>query len=529
MQAHPKPSGYLPHLQPLRPWGLVVALIGAATLGGFALDQQISLSSQAMLYVLAVVIAAYRVKPLPSVVGAVAAVTAFNFFFVPPRWTFEVDSQEHVVALLTMLAVALVISQLVARLRLEAAAARESALRAHQLQELATELAGSSTVEQVVQLGQAAWDARYDGPTTLAVLREDGSLDLGLATGTKVLEGLRTCIREAASLGPGTGRWPGLNAWYLPMGSAHQMQGAVCIENINAADNAGREHAQALCALLAQTLARIRITQAMLASQAEVQRQQLQGTFLSAISHDLRTPLAAVVGAASLLQSQGEKLGATERERLLGSIASEASYLSTITENTLQLVQLSNAAAPLQTDWESMEEIVGAVLGRIRLRDVNHRISAKVPSGLPLIEVDAVLIAQLLSNLLDNAMLYSPGAIELQVQVVRTATSSDGSSAMQARVKDRGAPIPAALQGHIFQPFSRGDQAGPRGSGLGLALCRTIASVHGGTLTLAARTGGGNCFTLTLPVNPQQPPEPPLPPLLPPPLPQPLPPPEALP
>jgi two-component system sensor histidine kinase KdpD len=490
----------------------MAALISAATVGGFALDQQISLTSQAMLYVLAVVIAAYRVKPLPSVVGAVAAVTAFNFFFVPPRGTFEVDNQEHVVALLTMLAVALVISQLVAKLRLEAAAARESAQRAHQLQELATALAGSNSVEEVVQLGQAALDARFDGPTTLAVLREDASLDLGLSTGTKVLDGLRSCIREAAALGPGTGRWPGLNAWYLPMGSAHQMQGAVCIENILAADSTGREHAQALCALLAQTLARIRVTRAMLASQAEVQRQQVQSTFLAAISHDLRTPLAAVMGAASMLQSQGDKLSAIERERLLGSIASEAGYLSTVTENTLQWVQLSNAAAPLHTDWESIEEIVGTVLGRMRLRDIHHRISVKVPPGLPLIEVDAVLIAQLLSNLLDNAMLYSPGPIELQVQLIRTATSLDGPSSLQVRVKDRGEPIPLALQGHIFKPFSRGDQAGPRGSGLGLALCRTIAAVHGGTLALSARTGGGNCFTLSLPVNPQQPPEPPPPP-----------------
>jgi two-component system sensor histidine kinase KdpD len=509
MQATPPPTGHFQALQSLRPWGLVAALIGAATLGGFALEQQISLTSQAMLYVLAVVIAAYRVKPLPSVVSAVAAVTAFNFFFVPPRWTFEVDNQEHVVTLLTMLAVALVISQLVARLRREAGAARESALRAHQLQELASALAGSSSVEEVVQLGQAAWDTRYDGPTTLAVLREDGTLDLGLSSGTTVLDGLRSCIREAAALGPGTGRWPGLNAWYLPMGSAQQMQGAVCIENISAADHTGREHAQALCALLAQTLARIRITRAMLASQAEVQRQQVQSTFLAAISHDLRTPLAAVMGAASMLQSQADKLGAPERERLLGSIASEASYLSTITENTLQLVQLSNTAAPAHTDWESMEEIVGSVLGRMRLRDIHHRISVKVPPNLPLIEVDAVLIAQLLSNLLDNALLYSPGPIELQVQVIRTAASSDAGSSLQVRVKDRGEPIPADLQGHIFQPFSRGDQAGPRGSGLGLALCRTIAAVHGGSLTLTARTGGGNCFALTLPVNPQQPQQPP--------------------
>jgi two-component system sensor histidine kinase KdpD len=470
-----------------------------------------------------VVIAAYSLRPLPSVVCAVAAVSAFNFFFVPPRWTFAVDSQEHVIALLTMLVLALVISRLAARLRHEAGVARDSALRAQQLQELATALAGSSAVQDVVQLGQQALDARYDGPSTLAVLREDGALDLGLSTGTRVLDGLRSCISEAAALGPGTGRWPGLNAWYLPMGGAGctgetggaaapggassaggvgQVQGAVCIENISAADTVGREHAQAVCALLAQSLSRIKMAHAMRASQAEAQRQQIQSTFLAAISHDLRTPLAALVGAASALQSQGEKMTLAERARLLNSIASEANYLSNVTENTLQLVQLSNSAAPPQKGWESMEEIVGAVLGRMRLRDIHHRISAQVPHDLPLIEVDPVLIAQVISNLLDNAMRYSPGPIELQVLTTATPTR------MEVCVKDRGEAIPVALREQIFRPYARGDRSGARGSGLGLALCRAIAGVHGGTLTLTERSGGGNCFTLYLPVNPQQPPQP---------------------
>ncbi|RFO97731.1 sensor histidine kinase [Rhodoferax lacus] len=493
-----------PHRQALKTWGLVMALIAAATLGGFALDSQISLTSQAMFYVLAVVIAAYTLKPLPSVVCAVGAVTAFNFFFVPPRWTFAVDSQEHLIALLTMLVVALVISRLASRLRREASLARQSALRSQQLQELATALAVTSASAEVVQLGQQALDASYDGPNTLGILRPDGSLDTGLSTSAKLQDGLRSCIREAATLGPGTGRWPGLNAWYLPLGSVGQMQGAVCIENIHADDTVGREHAQALCALLAQTLSRIKMADAMQASQAEVHRQQVQSTFLAAISHDLRTPLAAVVGAASALQSQGDKLPAGERARLLDSIASEAAYLSHITENTLQLVQLSNAAAPVQRGWESMEEIVGAVLGRMRLRDTSHRISAKVPKNLPLIEVDPVLVAQLLSNLLDNAMQYSPGPIDLQVQ----ASPPECPTQMQVLVKDRGTAIPQEQHAQLFQPYARGDQGhagGPRGAGLGLALCRAIATVHGGTLTLLARPGGGNCFTFSLPVNPQQP------------------------
>src|SRR5665647_1686142 len=180
---------------------------------------------------------------------------------------------------------------------------------------------------------------------------------------------MQCCMREAATLGPGTGRWPGLDAWYIPLGEKGQMTGAACVQNISAADHSGREHAQALCTLTAQALWRMKLTGAMRAAQEESQRHNLQSTFLAAIAHDLRTPLAAIVGAASSLQTQRDKLGAAEQDRLLGSILSEASYLSTVTENTLQLVRLTGSAQPLKRDWESMEEIVGAVLARVRQRD----------------------------------------------------------------------------------------------------------------------------------------------------------------
>lgn len=475
----------------------ILGLLALATGGAFALDHQVSLTSQAMLYVLVVVVAAYRLPRLPSVLCALGAVTAFNFFFVPPRWTFAVESQEHLIALFTMLLVALVISHLAAGLRRETELARFNEMRARQLQELATTLAGASSSDAVRALGQQALDAAFDGPSHLGLLQADGTLACAPGLDANVRDGLRSCMRENAVLGPGTGRWPGLNAWYLPLGSKAQMQGAVCIQNILAADTEGREHAQALCALLAQTLWRLRLSADMLASQAEAQRQQVQSTFLAAISHDLRTPLAAVVGAASALQTQHDKLSTAEQERLLGSIVQEASYLSTVTENTLQLVQLANTAQPLQRDWEAMEEIVGSVLARVRARDPGRRVQSRVPEGLPLIRANAVLLAQLVGNLLDNALKYSSGAIDLVV-------SADGER-LQVSVKDRGEAIPVERQQAIFEPYARNDQSGQRGAGLGLALCRAIAQAHGGSLTVRRRNGGGNNFTFSMPVDPQQP------------------------
>jgi two-component system, OmpR family, sensor histidine kinase KdpD len=490
-----------PFRQPFSAWARVLALLGAATAAGWWLDAHVSLTSQAMLYVLVVAVASYTSPLWVSVVCALGAVTALNFFFVPPRWTFAVDSQEHLIALLTLLVVALAISHLASKLRHESEQSRVHAQRAHQLQTLATALANAPDATEVISLGQGALDAAFAGPNTLALWQPDTASEWMPTPPEGLRDGLRSCLREAAVLGPGTGRWPGLNAWYLPLGQTGQMLGAVCIQHIEAADGPGREHAQALCTLLAEALLRLKLTAVMQASVAETQRQQLQSTFLAAISHDLRTPLAAVVGAASALQTQGERLSADARERLLHSIASEANYLSTLTENTLQLVQLTNAAQPLRRDWQSVEEMVGAVLARLRLRDTRRRITARVPAGLPLVEADAVLLAQLLANLLDNALKYSSGPVEL---VARVHTHPNGSE-LQLSVKDRGEPIAADQQQRIFQPYSRSDRSGQHGAGLGLALCRAIATAHGGSLTLHKRQGGGNTFTFAMPVNPQQP------------------------
>jgi two-component system sensor histidine kinase KdpD len=485
-------------------WVAVALLLAAATICSAALDTHVSLTSQAMLYVLVVVLAAYKLDWVQSVVCAVGAVTALNFFFVPPRWTFEVESQEHFIALAVMLVVALVISHLAAGIRKESRNAAASEKRARQLQALATSLAVVDTTDDILALGQGALDAACGGPNDLILA--DAACDPTnhsrpfLSQPEVILDGLRSCMAESAVLGPGTGRWPGLDAWYLPLGEKGHVMGAACVRPARSDDTDGREHAQAICLMLGQALLRVRLSASVQAARSEADRQQLQSTFLAAVSHDLRTPLATIVGAASSLQTQYEKLAASDRERLLGSIVSEASYLSTITENTLQLVQLTSAQQQLRHDWESPEEIVGSVMARMRQRDPTRRIRSQVTAGLPLIKADPVLLAQLISNLLDNALKYSSGAIDLVVKAT--------DQTLEMIVKDRGPGIAPAEQTLIFEPYRRCDQSGSResrGAGLGLALCRAIAQAHGGNLTVRRRSGGGSSFIATLPLDPRQP------------------------
>jgi len=478
-----------------RDGAVAAALLAAATAIDLALDPHTSLASEAMMYVLAVVIASYTVSRTAAVLTAIGAVALLNFLFIPPRYTLQVDAQENVAALLAMLGVALAISHLAAVSRREAEAARLNERRARQLQELATELAASSTPGAGLLLAQRYLRGAFCGPFVIAPVAVDGELEVPHEHAA-LRDGLLACIREAAPLGPGTGRWPGLDAWYLPLKAQHHIGGAVCIQNVAARDAGGLEHAQAICALVGQALWRMKLAASMHAAEEQSQWHKAQNTFLAAISHDLRTPLASIVAAASSLQLQHDKLERPDQERLLATIVEEAGQLATLTENTLQLVRLEHAGE-LALDWQSVEEIVGAVLRRVRARDPARRIRSAIPRGLPLIKGDPVLLAQLLENLLDNALKYSADAIDL------TAGTSGGR--IELAVHDRGGGFAAGDDPGIFEPFRRGDRSGQRGTGLGLAVCRAIARAHGGELTRAARPGGGSSFVLLLPLDERQP------------------------
>ncbi len=480
--------------EPRRDWAAAFALVAAASLIGRLLDSEISQTSQAMIYLAAVVLASYKLDRLPAIACALASVTAFNFFFIPPRFTLAVEHHEHLIALAVMLGVALVVNQLAAGLRNESQAARLSERRARQLQRLSKDLIEAGSEAEVRELGLREFESAFAGPCLIA-LRDE--LDAA-APRDSTRDGLRCCVSEAAVLGPGTSRWPGLDAWFVPLGDKGHVFGAACVRPALAADVDAREHAQALCSLLAHALWRLKLSADMAAARSEVERHQAQRTLLAAVSHDLRTPLAAIVGAASSLQAQRDRLAEPEQRRLLASIENEAAYLSIVTENTLQLVRLAGGSLQLRRDWESMEEIIGSVLARVRQRDPTRRIKSRVPRELPLVKVDPVLIAQLLTNLLDNALKYSEGAVDLTVQA--------DAGELCATVKDRGAGVDGEDAQRLFEPFVRGERSsGERGAGLGLAVCRAIAIAHGGRLTVRRRSGGGSSFCLALPVEAEQP------------------------
>lgn len=242
--------------------------------------------------------------------------------------------------------------------------------------------------------------------------------------------------------------------------------------------------------------------QAASAAREAAQSQALRNTLLAAIAHDHRTPLATILGAASSLHDQGERLSDEQRRRLAATIIEESSQLARLTQNMLQLARLDAPGRTLHLDWESCEELVGTAMRRIRPRDTAHRVRAQVEPDLPLLRCDAVLLGQLLDNLLDNALRYATGDGPVELQAAR-----HGEEIVIA-VRDRGPGIDAALRERIFDTFQRGTPpAGPlgkdaparRGAGVGLAVCRAIAHAHSGDLLLRPRAGGGCSFELHLP------------------------------
>ena len=492
----------------LRSWLVLLLLLTLSTLLALSIAPFVSLTSQAMLYVLLVAFIAYKLDRLQSIVGAIGAVMLLNFFFVPPTWTFEVDRSEHLIALSVMLIVALAINQLTANLKRQTERAIKNERRAHHLQELAISLATAESISAIKNAGQRTIQQGVHRHALLVMKDEDFSIQMNPTLSQQQINGLRHCMKEVQVIGAGSTRWGELDDCYIPIGHKYHGLGAVLIPSVAGEDLDNQAHAQAICSLLTQAFERLQFNRHMQSAQHEAQKQQLQSTFLAAISHDLRTPLAVVVTAASALRSQGDRLHQDQQDRMLQSIVDEANYLTSVTENTLQLVRLTQTEIHLRHDWESIEEIIGAVLSRIKQGDKEARLQAKIEKNLPLLRLDPVLIAQLLSNLIDNALKYSDDIVELDVSVDRNSTPA----ILQIAVMDRGPGIPIAEHKTIFEAYSRltqHDQSNQRSAGLGLAVCRAIAVAHHGQLIVKDREHGGSCFILSLniPQTPCMPPE----------------------
>jgi two-component system sensor histidine kinase KdpD len=526
-------------LQTDRPWaqpliGLTVWLLGWG--GLVALDSEDALANQALVLVATAALATRFLPAWASGITAVLAVAAFNWNFVPPRNSFTVDLRQHAALLLTLLVVIWTIAALMDRQRRLARSAQEQARRESHLRQWADVLQQCQRPEDLAQAlaRELAGCFRAHDRANTRAFGDHTRMVTGLIKGpastladtqayfsgsctAEQRAGLLLCQTECRPLGPGTGRYEQQADLFLPLRHGGQAWGATLIkqaatENLDAAT---LHHLQALCDLMGQALQR-RVEQAEAQALRDLAREHLlRNTLLTAVAHDHRTPLATILGAASSLVDQGERLTGAQRSALAQGIMLEAQGLARLTDNTLQLARLDASSLNLNCDWQSAEELVGSVVQQARRRHPQRRIKVFAEPNLPLLWCDATLVSQALDNLLDNALKYS--AADAPVEVSARALAAR----IVLAVSDRGPGVPLAWQDRIFEPYVRvpptarpaeplgqgtaGPQ--PKGAGLGLALCRAVALAHGVTLRQRPREQGGSIFELEWPVReqPEQP------------------------
>lgn len=508
----------IPHPLPVAPGraavaavvGWIVALVATGLLHG-----HVDLGSQSLPIVLAAAWTGLWLRPAATVAACVAAMLGFSWFFVPPVGSLKVDQPQHLLLLTAMLAVSLGVALLVSRQRASALREALQARRVRELLDFSERLRSAEGPEGMRQALQQALRPFGLGDLALLVHTAPAGRDLPAAEAGDLSDderaGLRLCIGQGFAFGPGTGRYAHQPNLYLPLRGDRGAVGAVVLrpEAGTAADEDTRQQAQALCDQVGMVLER---GQALRVAEDEARQageQRLRSTLLTAVSHDYRTPLAAILSAASALREQGARMGAAQREQLAGRIVDEVTQLSRITDNALQLARLDWPGVQVGMDWESAEELVGSVLARVRQRDPSRPVKARVEPGLPLVRCNAVLIVQLLENLVDNALKASPEGAPVEVWV-----RGDERQLVLA-VRDRGPGVPPAWRERIFEVFQRidapssggatvpADAQRPRGAGVGLAVCRAIARVHDGRLSYRARGHGGASFELRLPIAEQ--------------------------
>lgn len=504
MPTHPDPP------LPLARWPGAFSLFAWAATWGLMLmlDERMDLANLALLLVLGATVAAIGSSRAVALLACAASVVGFNYAFVPPRGTLTVGLHQHAVLLLTLLAVSGIVTLLMGRLRWHAARATEHARRSDRLRQLGDTLRQlDDPAEQARTLRaalQAEWPALSGAEAVVLWLDGHGSEHWTGTTSPDDADGLRLCLEKGRALGPGSGQHEERSAWYLPLRGRQATQGAALVPAAPAPTEAIEvlPQLQALCDLLGGVRERQRALDAAGAAREQAADHALRNTLLTAIAHDHRTPLATILGAASALHHQIGRLGIEQQQRLAATIADEAGQLARLTDNTLQLARLGSPGITLQTDWVAVEDLVGPVLARARRRDPQHRIHARLDPDLPLLRVDAVLLVQLLDNLIDNALKHGGAGVPVEL------LARHQGEAVVLTVQDRGPGVPPALQARLFERFQRADTVGapaetaPRsGAGLGLALCRAIARAHGGEIGWRARRGGGSRFEVRLPLH----------------------------
>ena len=456
-----------------------------------------------MLFLLVVVLSALRWGRGPGAWAALLSVMLFDFYFVPPRNSFSVNDTQYIFTFCLMLGVALVCGQLMARLRHEARVAAERERRAGALARLARDLSGALTQEQVTEIALSTVSGVFDAQTGL--LLPDSQEQLHIAPGSQ--GAIDTSVgnwsmEHRQMAGQGTDTLAAAQALYVPLMAPVRARGVLVLQLRTAQRLRVPEERRLLDACASQialALERVHFVDIAQQTQVAMEGERMRNTLLSAVSHDLRTPLTGILGAAQTALPHTPPGAAQD---MLVQIRNQAQAMQQLVDNLLAMARLQQGGVHLKREWLPVEELVGSALQQMHERLSAHVVRTEVPAGLPLLHVDAVLMQRVLVNLLDNAAKYTPAGTVIQI-----AARVEGADCVLV-LQDFGPGLPSHVAAEqLFEPFTRGvTESSVSGMGLGLTLAQRIVEAHGGSLhaesTLATQ---GTVFSLRLPV-PEQPP-----------------------
>jgi two-component system sensor histidine kinase KdpD len=486
--------------EPIAPYAYSMVIIAICTAIGWLMMQRFDPTNIVMVYLVGILAVSLRFGRGPSVMASILGVAAFDVCFVPPHFTFAVSDTEYLFTFAVMLATGLIISTLTLRVKAHAEAARQRERRTAALYVISRELSALQHPEAILEAARRHVESALRAQSAFWLPDEHGTLTLH--PGSQFVErkqGVAQWVFEHEEMaGLGTQTLPGADALYLPLLGSRGAVGVLGVRRREGDTPRGAEQIsllETLAGLVALSLERAELAEQAEQGRIQIETERLRNSLLSAVSHDLRTPLAAIAGASSTLVERDEALNRAARRELAESIYDETERLNRLVANLLDMTRLEGGAMTIKKEWQPLEEIVGVVLSRLArpLRDYN--IVTKLPADLPLLPFDDVLVQQVLMNLLENAMKFSPpgSTIELAAHAL--------ADRVTITVADEGPGFAAGAEERVFDKFYRSDRQSARaGTGLGLAICRGIVELHGGRIWAENRASGGAAIHFTLPI-----------------------------
>ncbi|VWC16169.1 DUF4118 domain-containing protein [Burkholderia lata] len=515
------------HRSPPRHYVYAAAICAAITVVASLVSERLDLTNLVMLYLLGVVFSAVRLGRGPGVLQSFLSVAAFDYFFVPPRMSFSVSDTQYLLTFFGMLLTSLVISHLTSTLTRQASVAQRRERRTGAIYAMARELGAALTTEQIVEIGSRhvgeVFRARvaFLLPDSADKVRQkieepDAAVTL---TGADLDSDVGQWVYDQQKpAGRGTDTLPATAALYLPLKAPMRTRGVLAVASREPRELEVPEQQRMLDAFAAQialALERVHYVEIARDALVNMESERLRNSLLSAISHDLRTPLTTIVGFSSMLANgrtaaQGGDAAAAERfaqreGELVDAIHDEALRMTGIVTNLLDMARLQAGSLQLKRQWSLLEETVGAALAACKRVLARHPARVVLPADLPLLQMDAVLMERLFTNLFENAAKYTPPDTPVEIGAERM--SDDGLPFVRVHVDDYGPGLPAGMETRIFDKFTRGEkESATPGIGLGLAICRAIVEAHGGKIGALNRTAPdghvtGARFWFTLPVE----------------------------